>query len=79
MNPLYFGTAFVAGIVSFLAPCVLPIIPGFLAYPWWGDERGVDDEEKGYICKQHLFCPGILDNFCTSRDIASDRTSKCRI
>ena len=24
--------AFVAGIVSFLAPCVLPIIPGFLAY-----------------------------------------------
>ena len=32
MNILYIGTAFVAGIVSFLAPCVLPIIPGFLAY-----------------------------------------------
>jgi cytochrome c-type biogenesis protein len=32
MNALYIGTAFVAGIVSFLAPCVLPIIPGFLAY-----------------------------------------------
>jgi cytochrome c-type biogenesis protein len=26
------GVAFVAGLVSFLAPCVLPIIPGFLAY-----------------------------------------------
>ncbi len=26
------GTAFLAGLVSFLAPCVLPIIPGFLAY-----------------------------------------------
>jgi cytochrome c-type biogenesis protein len=24
--------AFVAGIVSFLSPCVLPIVPGFLAY-----------------------------------------------
>lgn len=24
--------AFLAGIISFLAPCVLPIIPGFLAY-----------------------------------------------
>ena len=24
--------AFIAGIVSFLAPCVLPLIPGFLAY-----------------------------------------------
>jgi cytochrome c-type biogenesis protein len=32
MNILYIGTAFVAGLVSFLAPCVLPIIPGFLAY-----------------------------------------------
>lgn len=24
--------AFVAGLVSFLAPCILPIVPGFLAY-----------------------------------------------
>ena len=32
MNIIYIGTAFIAGIVSFLAPCVLPIIPGFLAY-----------------------------------------------
>ncbi len=32
MNGLYISTAFIAGIVSFLAPCVLPIIPGYLAY-----------------------------------------------
>ena len=32
MDIVFLGTAFVAGIVSFLAPCVLPIIPGFLAY-----------------------------------------------
>ena len=24
--------AFIAGIISFVSPCVLPIIPGFLAY-----------------------------------------------
>ena len=24
--------AFAAGIISFISPCVLPIIPGFLAY-----------------------------------------------
>ena len=24
--------AFIAGFVSFLAPCVLPLIPGFLSY-----------------------------------------------
>jgi cytochrome c-type biogenesis protein len=32
MNILYLGTALAAGVVSFLSPCVLPIIPGFLAY-----------------------------------------------
>ncbi|MES2225638.1 MAG: cytochrome c biogenesis protein CcdA [Patescibacteria group bacterium] len=32
MNIIFLATAFAAGLVSFLAPCVLPIIPGFLAY-----------------------------------------------
>ena len=32
MSDLSIGIAFLAGLVSFAAPCVLPIIPGFLAY-----------------------------------------------
>ena len=32
MDGTYITTAFFAGLVSFLAPCVLPIIPGYLAY-----------------------------------------------
>lgn len=32
MNEVSFVIAFTAGLVSFLSPCVLPIIPGFLAY-----------------------------------------------
>ena len=32
MLNLPFIVAFIAGLVSFLSPCVLPIIPGFLAY-----------------------------------------------
>ncbi|MES2668582.1 MAG: cytochrome c biogenesis protein CcdA [Patescibacteria group bacterium] len=32
MDLIFVFTAFFAGIVSFLAPCVLPIVPGFLAY-----------------------------------------------
>ncbi|KND47111.1 MAG: cytochrome c-type biogenesis protein [Parcubacteria bacterium C7867-004] len=32
MDTIFLATAFLAGVVSFLAPCVLPIIPGFLAY-----------------------------------------------
>lgn len=32
MTTIPVTVAFVAGIVSFLAPCVLPLIPGYLAY-----------------------------------------------
>jgi cytochrome c-type biogenesis protein len=32
MTIITLGVAFVAGLISFLSPCVLPIIPGFLAY-----------------------------------------------
>ncbi len=32
MISISISVAFFAGVVSFLAPCVLPIIPGFLAY-----------------------------------------------
>lgn len=32
MDPLTIAVAFLAGLVSFLSPCVLPIIPGFLSY-----------------------------------------------
>lgn len=32
MVEITLGVAFIAGVVSFLAPCVLPIVPGFLAY-----------------------------------------------
>lgn len=32
MNETSLIIAFIAGIVSFIAPCVLPILPGFLAY-----------------------------------------------
>lgn len=32
LTDLSITVAFVAGLVSFLSPCVLPIIPGFLAY-----------------------------------------------
>ena len=32
MTDISLIVAFVAGLVSFLSPCVLPIIPGFLAY-----------------------------------------------
>jgi len=32
MNEVNLAIAFIAGLVSFLSPCVLPLIPGFLVY-----------------------------------------------
>jgi len=32
MDEIKIGVAFLGGLASFLAPCVLPLIPGFLAY-----------------------------------------------
>jgi cytochrome c-type biogenesis protein len=32
MTDVHIGIAFLAGIVSFLSPCVFPLTPGFLAY-----------------------------------------------
>lgn len=40
-----FFIAFVAGVVSFLAPCVLPLIPGFLAY-LAGSSTGTDNKNQ---------------------------------
>ena len=31
MNTTYF-IAFLAGLISFLSPCVLPLIPGYISY-----------------------------------------------
>ncbi|MEO5818595.1 MAG: cytochrome c biogenesis protein CcdA, partial [Gemmatimonadaceae bacterium] len=30
--PVSFGLAFVAGLVSFLSPCVLPLVPSYVTF-----------------------------------------------
>lgn len=32
LSPLFVGSAFLAGILSFLSPCVLPLVPVYLGY-----------------------------------------------
>jgi cytochrome c-type biogenesis protein len=32
LSGLVLGTSFVAGVVSFLSPCVLPLVPGYISY-----------------------------------------------
>jgi len=45
ITDLSITVAFLAGIVSFLSPCVLPIIPGFLAY-LSGSQIGTENKRE---------------------------------
>lgn len=43
---LSIAVAFLAGLVSFLSPCVLPIVPGFLAYLAGSSSEGGEEGRK---------------------------------
>lgn len=45
-NPLGFVTAFLGGIASFLSPCVLPLIPGYLSFITGLSASELADEER---------------------------------
>lgn len=50
--PLF--VAFIAGIVSFLSPCVLPLIPGYLAY-LAGTSVGAEEKKRKEIFLNSVF------------------------
>lgn len=49
-------TSFLAGLVMFLAPCTLPLVPGFISFLSHGDREHV-------VKKAYLFCLGFLLTF----------------
>jgi len=55
MTDLSIIIAFIAGIVSFLSPCVLPIIPGFLAYLSGSSLEGAESKSKAAIFLNSVF------------------------
>lgn len=52
----YFG-AFVGGVLSFLAPCVLPLIPGYLSFM---TGLSVSEIRSGESAKRSILIPSIL-------------------
>lgn len=59
MNTVIIFTAFIGGIVSFLAPCVLPIIPGFLAYLAGSGVDGKEPKRKDIFLNSIFFVLGF--------------------
>jgi len=55
MNELSITFAFFAGLISFIAPCVLPIIPGFLAYL-----GGTSVDESGGAKRKEVFLNSVF-------------------
>jgi cytochrome c-type biogenesis protein len=51
------GAAALAGLVSFLSPCVLPLVPGYLSYVT--GLAGADLEGRGVVRKGPLLTPSV--------------------
>jgi len=59
MVPVSLIVAFVGGVVSFLSPCVLPIIPGFLAYLAGTELDGNHSQRWGIFINSIFFVLGF--------------------
>ncbi len=59
MNGLSISVAFIAGLVSFLSPCVLPIIPGFLAYLAGASLKEAEAKRKEIFLNSLFFVLGF--------------------
>ena len=46
--------SFFAGILSFLSPCVLPLIPGYISFINGTTLEGLEKKEKYFIFKETL-------------------------
>ena len=51
--------AFLAGLISFLSPCVLPLIPGYISYISGGVPAKLDKKKKLIIIKTIFFTLGF--------------------
>ena len=54
--------AFLAGLISFLSPCVLPLIPGYIAYISGTSFNKVREKKENLIITKFLFFCFIFSN-----------------
>ncbi|MBI4145567.1 cytochrome C biogenesis protein [Candidatus Woesearchaeota archaeon] len=57
MADLTIGIAFIAGIISFLSPCVLPLVPAFLSYL---AGTSAQDIKEGKAARMKIFVNSLL-------------------
>jgi len=52
--------AFVAGLITFLAPCTLPLVPGYLGFISGVSSADLNDPEKSRKLKWKIFTNGVF-------------------
>jgi len=52
---LSLSIAFSAGFISFISPCVLPLIPGYVSFICGTTLNELDNKSKNFILKKSLF------------------------
>jgi cytochrome c-type biogenesis protein len=52
---LSLSIAFFAGFISFISPCVLPLIPGYVSFICGTTLNALDNKSKNFILKKSLF------------------------
>ncbi|MEK7149139.1 MAG: cytochrome c biogenesis protein CcdA [Patescibacteria group bacterium] len=52
--------AFIAGILTFLAPCTLPLVPGYLGFISGVSANDLQDPTKAKIARKKIFLNGLL-------------------
>lgn len=59
LSPLFVGSAFVAGVLSFLSPCVLPLVPVYLGYLTGSTHHGSEMPRRRTILHALAFVLGF--------------------
>src|SRR3990167_1557905 len=52
--------AFIAGIITFLAPCTLPLVPGYLAFISGVSLSDLQNPERVQAARARIFLNGLL-------------------
>jgi len=52
--------SFIAGILTFLAPCTLPLVPGYLGFISGVSANDLQDPSKSKLARRKIFLNGVL-------------------
>lgn len=63
MEPISIGfivSAFVAGLLTFLAPCTLPLVPAYLSFISGVSTNDLEDPSKAKLARRRIFINGVF-------------------